>query len=87
VRTGERGFLRVLETFDEGWRAEVNGRPAEVLAVDDTFLGVALTPGDNVVHFTYRTPGAATGVAISLAGTLALASLIIFSGWGRRAQP
>ena len=76
VRTAEPGFLRVLESWDPGWSATVNGAPADVLPADLAFMAVALPPGESVVRFNYATPGAAVGVVISLASFCVLCGLL-----------
>jgi hypothetical protein len=78
-------YVRVLESFDPGWRATVNGRPAEVLPADDTFLAVAVPAGDSEVRFTYHTPGAIAGGAVSLAALVGLVTLLTFTGRTRAA--
>lgn len=67
-----RGVLRINETADEGWEVSVDGKPAEVICVDDTFLGVWLDAGNHDVRFRYRTPGTAVGILISLASVALL---------------
>ena len=76
VHSNEPGFLRVLETFDEGWRAEVNGKPVELFAADDTFLGVAVPPGTSRVRFTFHTPGAMAGALVSVVGVALLGGFL-----------
>jgi hypothetical protein len=71
------GYVRVLESFDPGWRAEVNGKPAEVLAADDTFLSVAVPAGDSTVRFTYHTPGAMSGMITSLVSVALLGVFLL----------
>jgi hypothetical protein len=79
VRNNQDGFLRVLESFDPGWTATVDGRPTPVLAADDFVLAVGLNPGAHVVRFRYATPGAMTGAAIS-GLCLPLIFLLAFAG-------
>jgi hypothetical protein len=70
------GVLRVMESFDPGWEVEVNNLPATTLLADDAFLAVALPPGDSIVRFTYRTPGAMAGRLISVVALAALFGLL-----------
>jgi hypothetical protein len=67
VQAPVRGVLRINETADQGWEVTVDGRPAAVICVDDTFLGVWLDAGTHEVRFRYRTPGATAGSMMSLA--------------------
>jgi uncharacterized membrane protein YfhO len=77
VRTNQAGFLRVLESFDPGWSANVDGTPAPVLPADDFALAIRLDPGIHEVRLQYATPGAKTGAAISLISLLLLVPLVI----------
>ena len=77
VRTNQAGFLRVLESFDPGWSANVDGVLAPVLPADDFALAIRLDPGIHEVHLQYDTPGARTGAAISLVSLLLLVPLVI----------
>jgi hypothetical protein len=70
------GFVRVLEAWDPGWRATVDGAPAEVFLADGFVSAVRVGPGTHAVRMIYRTPGVATGLAISAAGAVALAALV-----------
>jgi hypothetical protein len=84
VQNDQPGVVRILETFDEGWRTELNGQPVPIIAADDTYLGVRLpAAGDNRLRFTYHTPGAVTGVILSLASGVGLAALLAATCRGR----
>jgi hypothetical protein len=76
LRNKPAGVLRVMESFDPGWEAEVNNLPVKALLADDAFLAVALPPGDSIVRFTYRTPGAMTGRALSVVALIGLFGLL-----------
>lgn len=69
------GVLRVLETFDPGWSATLDGRPLDLAPAHDTFLACAVPPGKHEVRLRYRTPGATLGSALSIASLVALALL------------
>lgn len=46
-------LLVLADLYYPGWRATVNGRFAQILAVDGVFRGVALPPGAHTVRFEY----------------------------------
>jgi hypothetical protein len=71
------GYVRVLESFDPGWRAEINGKAVDVIVADDTFLAAAVPPGDSTVRFTYHTPGVWPGAIVSIAGVVSLGALLL----------
>jgi len=76
VRTDQPGFLRVIESFDSGWHASVDGVPARVLLADGFALAVRLEPGVHEVRLEYHTPGVITGAGISVASFVMLVMLV-----------
>jgi hypothetical protein len=78
------GFLRVLESWDPGWRALVDGVPVTPVPADDVFLCVPIGPGSHRVVFEYSTPGAAAGACLSAASAVGLALLTLLA-WKRQA--
>jgi Bacterial membrane protein YfhO len=76
VQPDQAGFLRVIESFDPGWHATVDGVSVPVLPADGFALAVRLEPGIHEVRLEYRTPGATTGAMISLVSLVALAMLV-----------
>jgi len=60
--------LVVAETWDPGWRAALDGRPAPVEAIDGVLLGVAVPAGSGHLSLVYRPQGIVWGAALSLAG-------------------
>lgn len=66
------GILVVFNTFEEGWRATVDGKPQPVLVADAAFQGVRLPRGDHVVKLRYRPRGLAAGIVAAAVGVLGL---------------
>jgi len=93
VRTSSSApaLLVLSENHYPGWRAYVDGEPADLLRVDYNLRGVALAAGEHVVEFVYRPASALVGLLVSLLTAFALtplghrlaARLKIFKG-GRR---
>jgi hypothetical protein len=79
------GYLRILESFDPGWRATVDGAPAKILPANDAFCAVFLNPGSHEVRLIYHTPGAIAGIVVSLASAIALLAFLAFTS-PRRAR-
>ncbi len=77
VRGEGPGVLVVSESYDPGWRAELDGAPARVLRVNQASLGIVLGPGAHRVLFEHRPRGFGLGLAIAAlaAGGLGLALL------------
>lgn len=57
VSCPQAGWLLVTDRWSQGWRAEVNGQPAEVLGGDFVFRAVQVAAGDNRIRFDYRPAG------------------------------
>lgn len=72
VRSPADAVLVVFNTFEKGWRAEVDGRAQPVVAADAAFQGVRLPRGDHVVELRYRPRGLAAGIAAAAIGVLGL---------------
>jgi hypothetical protein len=72
------GVLVVLEAFDAGWRATVDGRRSAVLRANGLFRAVRLSAGRHRVRFAYEPGAAKAGLGLSAAGLLAAATL---GGW------
>jgi hypothetical protein len=77
VHAPQAGVLRILDAWDPGWTAAIDGKPADVLCADTTYIAVALPAGDHEVRLTYRTPGATFGIIVSLTAAALLAALLL----------
>ncbi len=72
ARLGAPGVLVVLEAFDPGWRASVDGAEAAVLRANGLFRAVRLPAGRHRVLFAYRPRSGAVGAALGLIGVAAV---------------
>jgi hypothetical protein len=86
VETTTPGLLVLLEAFDAGWRATVDGRPEEVLRANVLFRAVRVGAGRHVVWFAYRPLSVAWGVALSVIGIASLGWLAWVTRGRARAQ-
>lgn len=65
--------------FDEGWRCEIDGEPAETHeGFDGTFLCVPVPSGTHEVSLTYVPAGFRTGLLLTLSGLLLMAVLFLY---------
>ena len=65
-------LLRVAVPYFPGWRAEVEGQPARVLAADLALIGVVVPAGDHELALRYRSTWFPAGACISLLGWIAV---------------
>lgn len=79
VRSTGDGYLVIADSLlREGWRATVDGRPADIVEADHAMAGVHLSSGSHTVRLHYTPPGWPAAVIVSAAGmtlTLVLLSL------------
>jgi len=80
------GLVVLNDAWAAGWSAEVDGRPATVLRVNDVMRGLDVPRGRHRISWHYRVPGLRLGAVISIA------ALILTIGWatvirGRRRRP
>jgi hypothetical protein len=66
------GLLVVAESWDPGWRAALDGRPAPLLRANHAQMGITLGPGLHRAVLRYRTPGLSLGLALGAAGAVML---------------
>ncbi|MCC6294665.1 MAG: hypothetical protein IT164_18575 [Bryobacterales bacterium] len=70
-----RGLLVLSDTWYPGWRATVDGHPAELLEVYGGLRGVVLDQGAHRVRMVFRPASVYLGAGLSLLGLLAAAGL------------
>jgi hypothetical protein len=76
ARLSRAGQLVVLEAFDRGWRASVDGRAAGLQEANGLFLSVPLEAGRHRVELLYRPPRVFLGLAVTAATALAALALL-----------
>ena len=65
--------------YEAGWSATVNGQPVDVERVSYGFTAVEAQAGDNVIVFTYETPGLRIGAWLTGAGALLLVLYLLLT--------
>ena len=72
------GFAQVLEAYDRGWTATVDGAGAPLLPANAFAMAVPVPAGSHTVRLRYDTPGRTMGEGLSLL-SLGLLALLITS--------
>jgi uncharacterized membrane protein YfhO len=78
VTTGKAGMLAYVDSWDRGWRAEVNGVRVPLRKIFHTYKGVELPPGTHDVLFRYAHPVALWIHVMNGVFTVCLAGLVVF---------
>ena len=69
------GYLVLTDSFDPGWTAEIDGKPAVIHVVNGYQQGVKVDTNSRRVVFNYRPAGFYAG------GIMSLVSLVALSVW------
>jgi hypothetical protein len=70
------GYVVLVEAYEPGWRATLDGRPAPVLRANVLFRAVAVPAGAHRLELRYRPGSALAGAVVSAAGLLASALVL-----------
>jgi hypothetical protein len=70
------GYLILTDSFDPGWKAEIDGELRQILPANGYQRAVKVDPGSRKIVFSYRPPGFRAGTAISLVSLLALSACL-----------
>ncbi len=81
AQAGDTLFLSI--PYDRGFTVQVNGQKREYSRVFDCFMAIPLEEGENAISITYLPPGLPAGAALSLAGTVLTAALVILQRRGK----
>jgi hypothetical protein len=76
VTASTPGHVRLLEAWDEGWTASLDGEPVATQRADGFLLAAPVPAGAHRLRFAYRTPGAITGAVFSVAVALVSFALV-----------
>jgi hypothetical protein len=77
VETSAAGYLVTTDAYYPGWRAYLDGRPAEMLRANVAFRAVAVPAGAHEVSFRYEPGSVRLGLALSALSALAIAGLLL----------
>jgi hypothetical protein len=78
------GHVVLVDTWDPGWRATVDGVATPVLRANVAFQAVPVPAGRHRIELVYRPPSVVVGVAVTLA---ALAAALVVAKRGPRPAP
>ncbi len=82
TRSASPALLVLLDTYAEGWRAEVDGRPAPVHPANLAFRAVEVPAGVHEVAFRYAPDSVRWGETLSALGLLVLLGAVLHARRG-----
>ena len=77
VEVLEDGLLFLSVPYSEGWSAEVDGQPAEIVPIQDALMGLELEKGSHDITIRYSPAGFKAGVAISAVSVILIALVAV----------
>lgn len=84
VTGAAESLLVVSENLASGWTAEVDGKPAPLVAVDGALMGVFVPAGHHRVRLAYRPKTFLAGSAVTAVALMGLAVAVVLPAWRRR---
>lgn len=86
VAAAADGLLVLSEIYSSGWRATVDGEPAEIHPTNLALRGIPMPSGAHRVELTYEAPWMSEGLIISVIAHLALVIVVSWLVWTRRSK-
>jgi hypothetical protein len=84
IEMGREGIVRIRNAAYPGWKAEVDGQPADWFEVDHAFMGLWMGPGAHQIRLAYKPTHWYEGLAGSAIGWLfAVGCMLIGYLWRR----
>lgn len=78
--TGETDRLLYFSIpHDNGWKAYINGKEAEILTINGGMMGIIAPSGEAEIELEFHTPGLTPGIIISIISVLGLAIYVLLS--------
>ena len=77
IEVKEDGLMFMSIPYAEGWTATVDGKPAEIVSVQDALMGIKLVKGSHDVTIKYTPAGFKEGILISAVSVFFIALLFI----------
>jgi len=79
-----RGYVVLVDSYDPGWRAHVDGAPTPLLRANVAFRAVEVPAGRHSIEFVYRPRAVSWGLGLSGLGITCAFLLYVWSRAARR---
>jgi hypothetical protein len=77
------GLVILADLFYPGWRLTIDGAPAPIYRTNHAMRGAAVKAGKHRLVYTYEPLSVLLGLALTIAGVLALTVLVVWAARGR----
>jgi len=79
-------FLAIDQTWDEGWRASIDGADAPLLRTDIALSALLVPPGAHRIDLAYGDPWIARGAIVSMVSLALCGALVLIAARRDRAR-
>lgn len=76
ISVDKKGTLMFSIPYDKGWKAYINGKPADLKIAQLAFLGLELEPGNYKIELKFFPPGLKAGIILFIFGIIIYAIYI-----------
>ena len=73
----EKQYLILSIPYDQAWKFKNNGKTVEAVKVNENFIGIPLSKGDNDIKGKYQVPYSFISMLLAIIGTVGLLYLIV----------
>ena len=84
INTDRSGCFATSIPIQRGLEILVDGKPSEIITVNESFAGTALTPGTHRIEISFSPPGKTAGIVISLLASCGYFLFLLTGGIHRR---
>jgi hypothetical protein len=78
IESSQNALLFVSENFHKYWRANVNGKDAQIYRAFSTFMALGIPQGKSIVELHYSSDSVKISLWIGVAGLMLLLSIVVF---------
>ncbi len=78
VNMDTNGILQITTSYSEGWKVFIDGKEAEIIKVNEGFIGTFVEEGEHRIEFKYRTPYLNLGIFFSVVGFIGFVLVVFY---------
>lgn len=79
-------YLYFAVPYSQGWSAEIDGEPAEIICANIAFMAVRVPSGEHSIELSYKTPYLYEGIALTVSSAVCLCMITVTTRIIRKKQ-
>jgi hypothetical protein len=73
------GLLYLADTYEEGWKATIDNKPANIIKTNFAFRGLQLPQGEHVIKMTYSPESFTNGLYLTVIGLIGVCGSMLLN--------